>query len=91
MNTAGHKMTDPEFDILEKYSDYHIQTDGFQQILVGLFHMIQTVPLDRKCKVIIDYDPALPKVGIETFTDKSDEAQVLGKPFQWVPYGSTSQ
>ncbi len=71
---------------MDKYSAYHIQTDGFQQVLVGLFHMIQTVPLDRKCRVIIDYDPALPKVGIETFTDTLDKVQVQGKPFQWNLY-----
>lgn len=71
---------------MDKYSAYHIQIDGFQQVLVGLFHMIQTVPLDRKCRVIIDYDPALPKVGTETFIDTSDKAQVQGKPFQWNLY-----
>lgn len=64
---------------LQKYSTYHIQTDGFQQVLVGMAHMVQTIPLDRKCRVIIDYDPALPKARIETFTDKSDDEQVQGK------------
>ena len=67
---------------MEKYSSYHIQTDGFQQVLVGMAHMVRTVPLDRKCRVIIDYDPALPKVSIETFTDKSDETQVQEKYLQ---------
>lgn len=76
---------------MEKYSSYHIQTNGFQQALIGLFHMIQAVPLDRKCRVIVDYDPTLPKVSIETFTDRPDMGQVQEKPFQWVPYGSTSQ
>ena len=76
---------------MEKYSSYHIQTDGFQQVLVGLFHMIQTIPLDRKCRVVVDYDPALPKVSIETFTYKPDGGPVQEKRFQWVPYGSTPQ
>lgn len=64
---------------MKKYSSYHIQTDGFQQVLVGMAHMVRTVPLDRKCRVIIDFDPALPKVSIETFIDKSDKAQVQEK------------
>lgn len=59
--------------MMEKYSIYNIQTDGFQQVLVGAVHMAQTVLLDRKCRVVIDYDPASSKVSIETFTDKSDE------------------
>lgn len=64
---------------MEKYSSYHIQTDGFRQILVGVAHMLRTIPLDRKCRVVIDYDPALPKTSIDTFTDKSDKVQVQGK------------
>lgn len=58
---------------MKKNSSYHIQTDGFQQVLVG---MVRAVPLDMKCRVIIDYDPALPKVSIETFTDKSRVADL---------------
>lgn len=76
---------------MEKHLTYHIQTDGFEEALIGIFHMIQTVPLGRKCRVVLEYDPALPKVSIETFTDKSDEGQAQGKPFQWVPYGSTAR
>ena len=41
--------------------------------------MLRTIPLDRKCRVVIDYDPALPKTSIDTFTDKSDKVQVQGK------------
>ncbi len=67
---------------MKKYSSYHIQTDGFQHVLTGIVHMAQTVLLDRKCRVVIDYDPALPKVSIETFTDKSDETQVQEKYLQ---------
>ena len=74
---------------MDKYSSYHIKTDGFQQVLTGIFHMIQLVPLDRKCRIIIDYDPTLPKASIETFTDKSDGMQAQEKQFQWVPYDST--
>ena len=44
---------------MEKHSSYHIQTDGFQHVLIGIVHMAQTVLLDRKCRVVIDYDPAL--------------------------------
>lgn len=58
---------------MEKYSIYHIQTDGLQKVLTGMIRMAQTVPLDKKCRVVIDYDPALPKATIETFIDKSDE------------------
>lgn len=61
---------------MKKYSSYHIQTGGFQQVLVGMAHMVRAVPLDMKCRVIIDYDPALPKVSIETFTDKSRVADL---------------
>lgn len=60
---------------MEKYYVYHIQTDGFQKVLAGMVRMAQTVPLDKKCRAVIDYDPALPKVTIETFIDKSDEEQ----------------
>lgn len=45
-------------------------------------NIVRTVPLDRKCRVIIDYDPALPKVSIETLTDKSDKVQVQEKHLQ---------
>lgn len=64
---------------MEKYSSYHIKTNGFQQIVVGVSRLLQTILLDRKCRVVIDYDPALPKISIDTFTDKSDKAQVQGK------------
>jgi hypothetical protein len=84
-------MTEQERAGMEKYSSYHIQTDGFEKVLTGLFHMVQIVPLDRKCRVILDYDPALPKVSIETFTDNSDKGQVQEKPFQWVLYDPTSR
>ncbi len=33
--------------------------------------MIQTVPLGTKCRVVLNYDPALQKVTIDTFIDKS--------------------
>lgn len=74
---------------MKKLSVYHIQTDGFEKVLAGMFHMIQTVPLGRKCRVVIDYDPALPKACIETFIDKSDEKPAQEKPHQWVPYDPT--
>lgn len=67
---------------MKKYSSYHIQTDGFQQVLVGMAHLARVVLLDRKCRVVIDYDPALPKVSIETFTDKSNREQVQEKHLQ---------
>lgn len=75
----------------EKHSVYHIETDGFEKVLIGMFHMIQTVPVGRKCRIVLEYDPALPKTTIETFTDKSDAGQAQEKPFQWVPYDPTSQ
>lgn len=73
-------------DTMGKNSIYHIETDSFEKILIGVFHMIQTVPLGTKCRVAIDYDPALPKVTIETFIDKSDTAEFPERPSQWVPY-----
>lgn len=66
----------------KEYSSYHIQTDGFQQVLIGMTRMAQTVLLDRKCRVVIDYDPALPKVSIETLIDISDREQALEKSLQ---------
>ncbi len=77
--TIKEQVENSELKEMEKYSSYHIQTDGFQQVLIGIRHMVQTVLLDRKCRIIIDYDPALPKVNIETFIDKSDEEQVQEK------------
>lgn len=74
----------------EKYSAYHIDTDGFEKVLIGMFHMIQTVPLGKKCRVVLEYDPALPKATIETFIDKSGVGQVQEKPSQWVPYSPTA-
>jgi len=74
---------------MEKYSTYHIETDGFEKVLVGMFHIIQTVTVGTKCRVIVDYDPASAKTTIETFIDKSDAGQVQEKPRQWVPYDST--
>ncbi|MFG6364834.1 hypothetical protein [Schaedlerella sp.] len=76
---------------LEKYSTYNIKTDGFEQVLVGAFHMIQTVTLGTKCRIVLDYDPALLNVTIETFIDKSDVERVREKPHQWVPYDSMQQ
>lgn len=63
---------------MKKHSTYHIRTDGFEKVLVGMLHIIQTVPVGKKCQIIIDYDPALPKVKIETFIDKSGMEQVQG-------------
>ena len=57
---------------MEKYSEYHIDTDRFEKTMIGMLHMIQTVPIGEKCRIILDYDPALPKASIETFIDKSD-------------------
>lgn len=51
--------------------------------------MIQTVPLGKKCRIILDYDPALQKTTIETFIDKSDMETVQEIPNQWVPYTTT--
>lgn len=65
-----------------KYSTYHIQTDGFEKILVGMAHIIQTVPIGKKCQIIIDYNPASSKVKIETFIDRSDVGQVQEIPSQ---------
>ena len=76
---------------MEKYSTYHIETDGFEKVLVGMLHMIQQVPLGTKCRIVLDYDPALPKATIETFIDKSDVERVREKPHQWVPYDSMQQ
>ncbi len=76
---------------MEKYSEYHIETDGFEKVLIGIFHMVQTVPIGKKCRVILNYDPTLPKAKIETFIDKSDAEQVQEKPFQWCPYDSTQE
>ncbi|RKI22039.1 hypothetical protein D7V82_20750 [bacterium 1xD8-6] len=76
---------------MEKYSTYHINTEGFEKVLLGMFHMVQTVPIGTKCRVILDYDPALEKTTIETFIDKSDGKPVQGKPLRWVPYDSTQQ
>lgn len=70
---------------MKKYSTYHIQTDGFEKILIGMLHMIQTVPIGTKCRIILDYDPALPKASIETFIDTSDMERVQEKPFRLVP------
>ena len=68
---------------MEKYSTYHIETDGFEKVLVGMLHMIQQVPLGTKCRIVLDYDPALPKATIETFIDKSDVERVQEKSSQW--------
>ncbi len=71
---------------MEKHSTHHVETKGFEKVLMGAFHMIQTVPLGTKCRVILDYDPALQKVKIETFIDKSDKAGAQERAPQWVPY-----
>lgn len=76
---------------MEKYSTYHIETKGFEKVLIGMLHMIQTVPLGTKCRVILDYDPTLPKATIETFIDKSDREQVQEKASQWNLYDPISQ
>ncbi len=39
---------------MEKYSTCHIETDGFEKVLAGMLHMIQTVPLGIKCRIILD-------------------------------------
>lgn len=67
---------------MKKHSIYHIETEGFERIVIGLLHMIQTVPLGTKCQIVLHYDPAQEKVAIETFTDKSDVKQVQEKPLQ---------
>lgn len=68
---------------MDKYSIYHIDTDGFEKVLIGMLHMIQTVPIGTKCRTIMDYDPASSKVAIETFIDKSDMESVQEKPARW--------
>lgn len=68
---------------MEKYSTYHIKTDGFEKILIGMLHMIRTVPLGTKSRIILDYDPAKRKVTVETFIDKSDMERFQEKPSQW--------
>ncbi len=68
---------------MDKYSTYHIKTDGFEKILIGILHMVQTVPIGTKCRIVLDYDPALPKATIETFIDKSDVERVQEKSSQW--------
>lgn len=75
----------------EKHSAYHIETEGLEKVLIGAFHMIQTVPLGKKCRIVLEYDPASPKASIKTFIDKSDDGQTQKKLFQWVPYDPKSQ
>lgn len=76
---------------LEEYSTYSIETEGFEKVLIGAFHMVQTVPIGTKCRIILDYDPALPKATIKTFIDKSDVKRVQERSSQWVPYDSMPQ
>lgn len=76
---------------MDKYSTYQIETESFEKILVGVFHMIQTVPLGSKCRVVLDYDPALQKTTIETFIDKSDMEKFQGKSSLLVPYEAILQ
>lgn len=74
---------------MEKYASYGIQTDGLEKVLTGMFHMIQMVQLGRKCRVILEYDPAEPKASIETFIYVSCKGQDQEKPFRWVPLDTT--
>ncbi len=76
---------------MEKYSIYHIRKENFEHVLVGMFHMIQTVQIGKKCRIILDYDPALSKVSIQTFMNKSDMEQVQEKGSQWSLYTPNAQ
>ncbi len=73
----------------EKHSVYQIETDGFEKTLLGMFHMVQTVPLGRKCRIVLEYDPVLQKTTIETFIDKSNAGQAQEETLQWVSYEPT--
>lgn len=76
---------------MEKYSIYHIRKENFEHVLIGMFHMIQTVQIGKKCRIILDYDPALSKVSIETFMNRSDVEQVQEKDSQWSLYTPNAQ
>lgn len=88
---AGNKQIKYKGARMDKYSTYHIETDGFEKVLIGILHMVQTVPIGTKCRIVLDYDPAQPKAMIETFIDKSDVERVQEKSSQWDLYDPTPQ
>ena len=71
----------------EKHSAYYIETEGLEKVLIGAFHMIQTVPLGKKCRIVLEYDPAFSKASIETFTSIMDGIQNMRHiplPEHWI-------
>ena len=58
--------------MLKHYSEHLMDTEGFEMVLIGMSHLIRDVPLNKKCRVVLEYDPAESKVKIETFTDTED-------------------
>lgn len=64
------------------YSTYTIKTEGFQQVSYGINHLLKTVPLDKKCRVIMEYDPDSINAEVKTFTYSEDDRQALGKDLQ---------
>ena len=67
---------------MDRYSEYHIKTYGFEEVIVGMTHMLQLVKLGRKCRIVCDYDPTKKNVTIETYLDKSDDQIAQEKEIQ---------
>lgn len=59
-------------DDMIKFRSTQMKTFGFEEVITGLQILSEMVPLGRKCRAILEYDPATEDVKIETFIDKSD-------------------
>ena len=53
---------------MELFSTYTIKTEGFQEVSYGITHLLRTVPLDKKCRVILEYDPNNINAEVKTST-----------------------
>ena len=64
-----------------------IETEGLEKVLIGAFHIIQKVPLRKKCRIVLEYDPAFSKASIETFTSIMEGIQNMRHiplPEHWI-------
>lgn len=52
--------------------DYEIPTDQLEKIIYGAGSITGTIQLDKKCTLVIDYDPDLRKVDINSYVENLD-------------------
>ena len=58
-----------------------MKTFGFQETVYGMQWLLAHIDLNKRCRVVIDYDPDARDVSVDTYSCKSDDGTIQGRFF----------